>query len=62
MLNGGQDVHPKVHGGILGIRTNEQHLKEMSEQGIQPIDLVVVNLYPFAQTVAKPGAEIDEAI
>ncbi len=55
-------LHPKVHGGILGVRENEQHGRQMSEHGIQPIDLVVVNLYPFEQTVAKPHVERSEAI
>jgi len=63
MLDGRvKTLHPKVHGGILGIRSDEIHLSQMSEHGIEPIDLVVVNLYPFEQTVAKPGVERREAI
>lgn len=48
-------LHPKVHGGLLAARGNEKHEKEMSEHGIRPIDLVVVNLYPFKDAVAKFG-------
>jgi phosphoribosylaminoimidazolecarboxamide formyltransferase / IMP cyclohydrolase len=55
-------LHPKVHGGILAIRDNPQHLAAMQEHGIGPFDLVVVNLYPFAQTIAKPGVSVEEAI
>lgn len=63
MLDGRvKTLHPKVHGGILGIRSDEIHLKQMREHEIEPIDLVVVNLYPFEQTVAKPGVERTEAI
>lgn len=54
-------LHPKVHGGLLGVRDDAEHVKAMVEHGIGPIDLVVVNLYPFAQTVAK-GAGRDEVI
>ena len=50
-------LHPKIHGGILGVRENENHLRQMTEHAIKPIDLVVVNLYPFERTVAKPGVE-----
>ncbi|WP_449240823.1 bifunctional phosphoribosylaminoimidazolecarboxamide formyltransferase/IMP cyclohydrolase [Desulfoscipio gibsoniae] len=54
-------LHPSVHGGILAMRT-EGHLKQLHEQNITPIDLVVVNLYPFRETVAKPGVTLEEAI
>jgi phosphoribosylaminoimidazolecarboxamide formyltransferase/IMP cyclohydrolase len=54
-------LHPKVHGGLLGIRDNADHAAAMAEHDIGPIDLVVVNLYPFVQTVAR-GAERDEII
>ena len=47
-------LHPKVHGGLLGRRSNPRHAAEMAEQGIGPIDLVIVNLYPFEATIAKP--------
>ena len=54
-------LHPKVHGGLLAVRDNPEHAVSMAEHGIGAIDLVVVNLYPFAQTVAK-GAGRDEII
>ncbi|RSV13129.1 bifunctional phosphoribosylaminoimidazolecarboxamide formyltransferase/IMP cyclohydrolase PurH, partial [Sphingomonas sp. ABOLF] len=54
-------LHPVVHGGLLAVRDNPEHVASMTEHGIGPIDLVVVNLYPFAQTVAK-GADRDEII
>jgi len=55
-------LHPKVHGGILARRDKPGHVASMKEHGIVPIDLVVVNLYPFAQTVAKAGVTMDDAI
>jgi phosphoribosylaminoimidazolecarboxamide formyltransferase/IMP cyclohydrolase len=54
-------LHPKIHGGLLGIRGNEKHEQQMSEHGISPIDLVIVNLYPFKETVAK-GLDFDTCI
>ena len=54
-------LHPKVHGGLLAVRNNAEHVASMNEHDIGAIDLVVVNLYPFAATVAK-GAERDEII
>ena len=54
-------LHPSVHGGILAKRTPD-HQKQLQEQDIKYIDLVAVNLYPFRQTVAKPGVQLDEAI
>jgi len=54
-------LHPKVHGGLLAVRGNPEHVASMDEHAIGAIDLVVVNLYPFAQTVAR-GAERDEII
>ena len=63
MLDGRvKTLHPKVHGGILGRRDLPEHLQTMAEHGIAPIDLVVVNLYPFRETVAKPGCTLDDAI
>src|SRR5208337_3453850 len=63
MLDGRvKTLHPKVHGGLLGKRNNPDHVKQMKQHGIEPIDLVVVNLYPFEQTVAKPGCTFEEAI
>src|ERR1041384_2318817 len=55
-------LHPKVHGGFLFIRGNPAHEATVREHGIQPIDLVVVNLYPFEQTVAKANVTLEEAI
>ncbi|MGE1063630.1 IMP cyclohydrolase [Megasphaera paucivorans] len=55
-------LHPKIHGGILAIRDNPDHVQAMKEHGIVGIDLVVVNLYPFQQTIAKPGVTLPEAI
>jgi len=55
-------LHPKVHGGILARRDKPDHARSMKEHGIAPIDMVVVNLYPFAQTVAKPGCTMEDAI
>jgi phosphoribosylaminoimidazolecarboxamide formyltransferase/IMP cyclohydrolase len=54
-------LHPKVHGGLLAIRDNAEHARAMTEHGIAPIDLLVVNLYPFEATVAK-GAAYDDCI
>jgi phosphoribosylaminoimidazolecarboxamide formyltransferase/IMP cyclohydrolase len=53
---------PKVHGGLLGIRDNPEHVKMMREHGIENIDLLVVNLYQFEKTVAKEGVALEEAI
>jgi len=55
-------LHPRVHGGLLAIRDNPEHVAAMEQHGIEPIDLVVVNLYPFAQTIARPGVSREEAI
>src|SRR5476649_719745 len=54
-------LHPNVHGGLLAIRANKGHVASMQAHGIKPIDLLVVNLYPFETTVAK-GAAFDECI
>jgi phosphoribosylaminoimidazolecarboxamide formyltransferase/IMP cyclohydrolase len=63
MLDGRvKTLHPKVHGGLLYIRGNAAHEAAVKEHQIQPIDLVVVNLYPFEQTVAKPGVSLHDAI
>jgi phosphoribosylaminoimidazolecarboxamide formyltransferase/IMP cyclohydrolase len=62
MLDGRvKTLHPKVHGGLLGIRGNAEHEAAMAEYDIAPIDLLVVNLYPFEETVAK-GAAFDDCI
>jgi phosphoribosylaminoimidazolecarboxamide formyltransferase/IMP cyclohydrolase len=55
-------LHPNIHGGLLSVRDNEQHQQQMEENKIAPIDLVVVNLYPFAQTIAQPDVSFAEAI
>lgn len=55
-------LHPKIYGAILGVRSNPEHCKAMDEHGIEPIDLVAVNLYPFEQTVAKPDCMFEDAI
>ena len=55
-------LHPKVHGGILHIRGNAGHVASAQEHGIQPIDMVVVNLYAFEKTASKPGVHFDEVI
>ncbi len=55
-------LHPKVHGGLLAVRDNPEHMRILGEQGIEPIDMVVVNLYPFEKTVAKEDVGEDEAI
>ncbi|MEK7584324.1 MAG: bifunctional phosphoribosylaminoimidazolecarboxamide formyltransferase/IMP cyclohydrolase [Patescibacteria group bacterium] len=55
-------LHPKIHGGLLGIRDDEVHQREMRENGIEPIDLLVVNLYPFEQTIARKDCTFEMAI
>jgi len=55
-------LHPLIHGGILARRDSELHRRQMQEHGIVPIDLVVVNLYPFAETIAREGVTLDEAV
>jgi len=55
-------LHPKVHGGILHVRSNAAHVAAAREHGIQPIDMVVVNLYAFEKTAARPGVSFDELI
>jgi phosphoribosylaminoimidazolecarboxamide formyltransferase/IMP cyclohydrolase len=55
-------LHPKVHGGLLFLRDNAEHQAQAAKHGIAPIDLVVVNLYPFEQTIAKAGVTLEHAI
>jgi phosphoribosylaminoimidazolecarboxamide formyltransferase/IMP cyclohydrolase len=63
MLDGRvKTLHPKVHGGLLGMRDNPAHVAKMKEHGIEPIDMVVVNLYPFEATVANPDCTLADAI
>jgi phosphoribosylaminoimidazolecarboxamide formyltransferase/IMP cyclohydrolase len=63
MLDGRvKTLHPKVHGGLLAIRSNPQHQAQVKEHGIEYIDLAVVNLYPFEKTAVKPGVTLEELI
>jgi phosphoribosylaminoimidazolecarboxamide formyltransferase/IMP cyclohydrolase len=63
ILNGRvKTLHPKVHGGLLFLRDSPDHQRQAAEHQIEPIDLVVVNLYPFESTVARPGVKMEEAI
>src|SRR5262249_14974162 len=63
MLDGRvKTLHPKVHGGILHRRADAGHRQAIAEHGIQPIDMVVVNLYAFEKTAAKPGVHFEELI
>jgi phosphoribosylaminoimidazolecarboxamide formyltransferase/IMP cyclohydrolase len=55
-------LHPMVHGGLLGLRENPEHVSVMNRLGIKPIDMVVVNLYQFEKTVSRPGVSLEEAI
>jgi phosphoribosylaminoimidazolecarboxamide formyltransferase/IMP cyclohydrolase len=55
-------LHPKVNGGLLHLRDNPEHVAQAKAHGIQPIDLVVVNLYPFEATIAKEGVTLEDAI
>ena len=55
-------LHPKIHGGLLGRRGRADDVQQMQEQGIEPIDVVVVNLYPFESTIAKPDCPFEDAI
>ena len=63
MLDGRvKTLHPKIHGGILGIRDNPEHVAQMEREGIVPIDLVVVNLYPFEATAADPSKSRQDVV
>ncbi len=63
MMNGRvKTLHPKVHGGILALRDNDSHMSQAKDNDVQMIDMVVVNLYPFQETVAKEGVSEEEAI
>ncbi|MHB8994395.1 MAG: bifunctional phosphoribosylaminoimidazolecarboxamide formyltransferase/IMP cyclohydrolase [Armatimonadota bacterium] len=55
-------LHPKVHGGLLAVRDKEMHMQEAQQHGIEMIDMVVINLYPFQQTVAKEGVTLADAV
>src|SRR6266508_1717686 len=63
MLDGRvKTLHPKVHGAVLFVRDNAEHVAEAQRHGIEPIDMVVVNLYPFEKTIAKASTTLEEAI
>ncbi|HYP53529.1 MAG TPA: hypothetical protein VEQ42_08310, partial [Pyrinomonadaceae bacterium] len=63
MLDGRvKTLHPRIHGGILAVRDNPEHVRALAEHGIGPIDMVVVNLYPFEETVAREGVTLEEAV
>ncbi len=55
-------LHPRIHAAILADRDNPEHMRQLAEQGIEPIDMVVVNLYPFEQTIADPDCTFEQAI
>ena len=63
MLDGRvKTLHPKIHGGLLARRDLPEHVAQMEEHGIEPIDLLCLNLYPFRETIAKPGVTLAEAV
>ena len=63
MLDGRvKTLHPKIHAAILADRDKPEHMRQLAEQGIEPIDMVVVNLYPFEETIAKPDCKFEDAI
>ncbi|MCV4606743.1 bifunctional phosphoribosylaminoimidazolecarboxamide formyltransferase/IMP cyclohydrolase, partial [Escherichia coli] len=63
MLDGRvKTLHPKIHGALLGLRNNPDHVAAMNKFGIEPIDLVAVNLYPFEETISGENVSIEEAI
>ncbi|MFC1807002.1 bifunctional phosphoribosylaminoimidazolecarboxamide formyltransferase/IMP cyclohydrolase [Candidatus Omnitrophota bacterium] len=63
MLNGRvKTLHPKIHGALLAVRDKIEHMEQLKTQAIEPIDMVVVNLYPFQKTVSKPGVSQEDAI
>jgi phosphoribosylaminoimidazolecarboxamide formyltransferase/IMP cyclohydrolase len=55
-------LHPRIHGGLLALRDNDEHVESMREHGIEPIDMVVINLYPFEETIAREGVALEEAV
>ena len=55
-------LHPMIHAGLLAIRSNEEHMAQIKELGVEPIDMVIINLYPFRQTIEKPGVTFEDAI
>ncbi|MBI2636785.1 MAG: hypothetical protein HYW81_01170 [Parcubacteria group bacterium] len=57
-----KSMHPKIHGGILAKRDSGEHMRDLAAHCIKPIELVVVNFYPFAETVGRPGVTLEEAV
>src|SRR3989440_9539332 len=55
-------LHPKIHGALLGLREDSGHIAAMDKHGIEPIDMVVIDLYPFEETIAREGVTLEEAI
>src|SRR5881392_2110695 len=55
-------LHPKIHGALLGVRDNSEHVAAMRQHAIEPVDMVVINLYPFEETIARAGVTLEEAI
>ena len=55
-------LHPAIHAGLLAVRENPEHMKQLEQLGVEPIDMVVINLYPFRATIEKPGVTFGEAI
>jgi phosphoribosylaminoimidazolecarboxamide formyltransferase/IMP cyclohydrolase len=63
MLDGRvKTLHPKIHAGLLALRGNKEHMRQLEESGILPIDMVVVNLYPFEETVSRKSVTMEEAV
>jgi len=63
MLDGRvKTLHPAIHGGLLAMRDRPEHMEAIKRHGIEPIDMVVVNLYPFESTVSRPGVRLEDAI
>lgn len=63
MLDGRvKTLHPRIHGGLLSRRSNVKDMEEIDKHGINTIDMLVVNLYPFEETISKPGVTLEEAI
>ena len=55
-------LHPAIHAGVLAMRSNPEHMKQIEQLGVVPIDVVCINLYPFKQTILKEGVTLEEAI
>lgn len=55
-------LHPRIHGGLLGLRSNPEHVRVMHQHNIEPIDMIVINLYPFEKTINKSGTTFEDAI